>query len=258
MDIYQHFRKDEKPFIDQVLSWKEQVERTYIKKQTDFLDPREQQIISMIIGSNEADVKFDVFGGFSNAERRRVILSPYYEEVDENDFGLTMLEAAYPEKFLTLTHRDILGACLSLGIKRNKLGDIMVADGKIQIILAREIAVYVTANLTAINKAAINLKEKPLSSIIEKKMDWTERDHTIASLRLDVVLKETYHLSRKKALELIERQFVKVNYKVVEEAKFLLQEGDMLSVRGKGRSKLTAVNGKTKKDKLKITMAVLK
>src|SRR5690625_918857 len=168
MDIYQHFSKDEKPFIDQVLSWKEQVERTYIKKQTDFLDPREQQIISMIIGSNEADVKFDVFGGFSNAERRRVILSPYYEEVDENDFGLTMLEAAYPEKFLTLTHRDILGACLSLGIKRNKLGDIMVADGKIQIILAREIAVYVTANLTAINKAAINLKEKPLSSIIER------------------------------------------------------------------------------------------
>jgi RNA-binding protein YlmH len=258
MDIYQHFRKDEKPFIDQVLSWKEQVERTYIKKQTDFLDPREQQIISMIIGSNEADVKFDVFGGFSNAERRRVIVSPYYEEVAKNDFGLTLLEAVYPEKFLTLTHRDILGACLSLGIKRNKLGDIMVADGKIQIILAREIAVYVTANLTTINKAAINLKEKPLSSIIEKKMDWTERDHTIASLRLDVVLKETYHLSRKKALELIERQFVKVNYKVVEEAKFILREGDMLSVRGKGRSKLTAVNGKTKKDKLKITMAVLK
>ncbi|MFA1818646.1 RNA-binding protein [Virgibacillus oceani] len=258
MDIYQHFRKDERPFIDQVLSWKEQVERSFINKQTDFLDPREQQIVSMIVGSNDADLKFDIFGGFQNAERQRAIIYPYYEEVAEKDFSLTMLEATYPEKFLTLTHRDILGACLSLGMKRNKLGDIMVEDGKIQIILASEIAAYVIVNLTSINKAAITLKEKSLSSIIDKKVEWIERDHTIASLRLDVVLKETYQLSRKTALELIKRQFVKVNYKVVEEAKFLLQEGDMLSVRGKGRSKLETINGKTKKDKLKITMAVLK
>jgi RNA-binding protein YlmH len=258
MDIYQHFRKDERPFIDQVLSWKEQVERTFINKQTDFLDPREQQIVSMIIGSNDLDVKLNIFGGFQYAERQRAIISPYYEEASENDFSLTMLEAAYPEKFLTLTHRDILGACLSLGIKRNKIGDILVKNGKIQIILAGEIAAYVIANLTSINKAAVTLKEKPLTSIIQKKMDWTERDHTIVSLRLDVVLKETYHLSRKSALELIKKQYVKVNYKVVEEAKFLLQENDMLSVRGKGRSKLVSVNGKTKKDKLKITMAVLK
>ncbi|WP_164215389.1 RNA-binding protein [Virgibacillus sp. YIM 98842] len=258
MDIYQHFRKDERPFIDQVLSWKEQVESSFINKQTDFLDPREQQIVSMIIGNNDADVKLDIFGGFQNAERRRAIISPYYEEVTENDFQITMLEANYPEKFLTLTHRDILGACLSLGIKRNVIGDIIVEDGKIQIITAAEIAAYVIANLTSINKATITLKEKPLSSIMEKQLDWTEREFTAASLRLDVVLKETYHLSRKSSLELIKRQFVKVNYKVVEDAKFLLRDGDMLSVRGKGRSKLVSINGRTKKDKLKITMAVLK
>lgn len=258
MDIYQHFRKDEQPFIDQVLSWKEQVERSFINKQTDFLDPRQQQIVSMIIGSNEVDVKVNLFGGFKNAERRRAIISPYYEEVTETDFQITMLEATYPEKFLSLTHRDILGACLSLGLKRSVIGDIFVEDGKIQIITAAEITAYITANLTSINRATISLKEQPLSFIMEKQMDWVERDHTVASLRLDVVLKETYHLSRKTALELIKRQFVKVNYKVAEEAKYLLREGDMLSVRGKGRSKLISVNGKTRKDKLKITMAVLK
>ncbi|GAB3793621.1 YlmH family RNA-binding protein [Virgibacillus kimchii] len=258
MDIYQHFRKDERPFIDQVLSWKEQVERSFISKQTDFLDPREQQIAEMIIGSNEADVKLNIFGGFDHAERRRAIISPYYEEVMEKDFQIILLEATYPEKFLTLTHRDILGACLSLGLKRNVIGDIIVGEGKIQIIVAAEIAAYISANLTSINKATIHLQEKPLSSIKDKQMDWIENDHTIASLRLDVVLKETYHLSRKSAFELIKRQFVKVNYKVVEEAKFVLREGDMLSVRGKGRSKLVSVNGKTKKDKLKITMAMLK
>jgi RNA-binding protein YlmH len=258
MDIYQHFRKDERPFIDQALSWKEQVERSFINKKTDFLDPREQQIISMIMGSNDPDVKLDLFGGFQNAERRRAIISPYYEEVREDDFQIIMLEATYPEKFLTLTHRDILGASLSLGIKRSVIGDIIVENGVMQIITAAEISAYISANLTSIHKAKIALKERPLSSVIEKQMNWAERYHTVSSLRLDVVLKETYHISRKSALELIQKQGVKVNYKVVEDAKFLLREGDMLSVRGKGRSKLIALNGKTRKDKLKITMAVLK
>src|SRR5690625_1135685 len=194
MNIYQHFRKEERPFIDQVLSWKDQVERSYIEKQTDFLDPREQQIVSMIIGSNEMEVKLNIFGGVQNAERKRAIISPYYQEVTENNFQITLLEAAYPKKFLTLTHRDILGACLSLGIKRNIIGDIVVEDGKIQIIVATEIAAYIIANLTAINKASINLKEKPLSSIIEKQMDWEEREQTVAYLRLDGILTETDHL----------------------------------------------------------------
>ena len=39
-DIYQHFRQDERPFIDQVLEWKQIVLDQYRMKLTDFLDPR--------------------------------------------------------------------------------------------------------------------------------------------------------------------------------------------------------------------------
>ena len=52
MSIYQHFRKHEHQFVDQVLSWKEQVERTYTSYITDFLDPRERKIIANLIGSS--------------------------------------------------------------------------------------------------------------------------------------------------------------------------------------------------------------
>lgn len=41
MNIYQHFRPEEREFIDQVLNWKNIVENTYAPKLTDFLDPRE-------------------------------------------------------------------------------------------------------------------------------------------------------------------------------------------------------------------------
>lgn len=258
MDIYQHFRKDEQPFIDQVHSWKEQVEQSYQKKMTDFLDPRERQIIEMIIGKNNEDIKVCVNGGGLSTERSRVVIAPFYEEIEDNTFQLTLLQASYHDKFITLEHRDVMGAFLSLGIKRKKLGDISVGNGIIQIVLADEIASYVIANLNAIKNASIQLKEVPLSSMIEKETKWLEADSTVSSLRLDAILKEIYRISRNTATEQINKTNVKVNHKIVEDGKFMLQEGDLLSVRGKGRSKLVKINGRTKKDKWKITTAILK
>ncbi|MER3115534.1 RNA-binding protein, partial [Bacillus altitudinis] len=49
-DIYQHFRKDERAFIDQALEWKRIVQEQYRMKLTDFLDPREQVILSAVTG----------------------------------------------------------------------------------------------------------------------------------------------------------------------------------------------------------------
>ncbi|RKQ37410.1 RNA-binding protein [Oceanobacillus halophilus] len=257
MDIYQHFRKDEHSFIDQVLSWKEQVERTFIPKLTDFLDPREQQIIEMLIGTNHDELKLYFNGGGVHSERKRAVIAPLYEEIEQDTYQLSLLQAKYQDKFVTLEHRDVMGAFLSLGVKRKKLGDILVKDGVIQIVTAQEIAFYVLTNLNSIKKANIEFGEKPFTSLIEVEKNWIEMDKTVSSLRLDAVLKEIYHISRKDAAEYIKRQYVKVNFKVVEEAKFPLQEGDLLSLRGKGRSKLVKINGQTKKEKWKLTVAIL-
>ncbi|SET30705.1 RNA-binding protein YlmH, contains S4-like domain [Oceanobacillus limi] len=258
MDIYQHFRKDEHDFIDQVLSWKEEVERSYQRKITDFLDPREQQIVEMIIGTSNEDVIVKQFGGGSYSERKRVIIAPYYEEIEKDDFQLCLLQASYPEKFIRLSHRDVMGAFLSLGMKRKKLGDIVVKDGIIQLITSADIALYVSTNLTSIKKASLQLEEIPLDSLTENKPDWKETEQTVSSLRLDNVLKEIYNISRKVAQEFIQKKYVKVNYKLVEDGKFILQEDDLISLRGKGRSKLLKVNGYTKKEKIRITTALLR
>ncbi len=92
---------------------------------------------------------------------------------------------------------------------------------------------------------------------LSKKENWKEYDKTISSLRLDTVIKEIYGLSRKDAAALIQKLLVKVNYRVVDDVKFQLQEGDMLSVRGKGRSKIVEIRGRSKKDKIKMTAAIL-
>ncbi|MBT2216921.1 RNA-binding protein [Virgibacillus dakarensis] len=258
MEIYQHFRKDEQGFIDQVLAWKEHVEKTYQPKLTDFLDPREQQIVEMLIGSQRDVLALHKSGGTAHTERKRIIIAPIYDEIEEQDFALTLMQAAYQDKFISLTHRDVMGAFLSLGVKRKKLGDIHVASGIVQIIMSSDIAAYIKANLTAIKKAKIALEERPVVNFLGEEKYWAEADHTVSSLRLDAILKEIYKLSRKDATNAITKSLVKVNYKTVENPAYQLQEGDILSFRGKGRSKLAGINGKTKKEKWKITTAILK
>ena len=49
MSIYEHFRPDEVVFVDKVLEWKRAAEYHQVKL-TDFLDPRQQQIVTMVIG----------------------------------------------------------------------------------------------------------------------------------------------------------------------------------------------------------------
>lgn len=257
MDVYQHFRKEEQSFIDLVLSWKDEVMTMYKRRLTEFLNPREQFIVTSLIG-NQEDLQLKSFGGHDTSERRRMILAPFYEEIKEEDFDVVLLEATYPSKFVTLEHRDVLGAFMSLGIKREKLGDLVVTDGKIQFLISKEIATYVRMNLTGIKKAKVQFEEVSIGELMPAQYEWLESVGTVSSLRLDAVMKEIYNLSRQKASLHIEKGLVKVNFRTVEDGSFVLQQGDMISIRGKGRSQLVAVDGKTKKEKWRITTALLK
>ena len=44
-------------------------------KLTDFLDPREQHILKMLIGEN-GDVSYQLFGGSHDVERKRALIIP--------------------------------------------------------------------------------------------------------------------------------------------------------------------------------------
>ncbi|UOQ47944.1 YlmH/Sll1252 family protein [Gracilibacillus caseinilyticus] len=251
MDLYQHFRKEEYPFIDQVLSWREEITTRYQRKLIDFLHPREQRILQSIIGNDE-ELSLSFAGGWDHAERKRAILAPYYEEITDIDFELELLQATFPDKFVSIEHRDVLGAFLSAGIKRKKIGDIVIHDNVIQILVTEDISAYLIANITGIKKAGIQFERVGLSNRLISQDQWQSRTATCASLRLDVLMKEMYQMSRQQALTLIKKGFVKVNFQTIEQPAFTLEEADMISVRGKGRSRIAELQGMTKKDKFRI------
>lgn len=257
MDIYQHFRKEEQPFIDQVLSWNEQVERSYQLKLTDFLDPRRQHVVSMMVGKNNTELQLKLYGGTEYAERKRAIIAPLYEQIDDQEFDVICLEGRYPKKFTSITHSDVLGAFLSLGLRRDKLGDIYVHDGFIQLMVTEDISSYVLMNLTMVKNVGVSFKEIPFTDAKFTAESWRESNHTVSSLRLDIIIKEIYNLSRKEAASYITKGLVKLNYKVTDDVKTILMEEDLISVRGKGRSKLIEINGQSKKGKWKIITGIL-
>ena len=212
LSIYQHYRKHEHPFVDQVLSWKQLVEQRHKLYLTDFLDPRDQQILGSIIGSKNEDIQFSLYGGVELSERKRAIIAPFYEEIHEHLFNVTLLGATYPSKFMTLTHRDILGAFMSLGVDRKKLGDIYVDNDQFHMIVAKDIAPFLMMNLTKINQATVKLHEKPFTEDLKNNDVWEKSTHIVSSLRLDILVKEIYRMSRRQATELIKENRVKVNF----------------------------------------------
>lgn len=251
MNIYQHFRVEEREFIDQVLSWKDYVDNSYSPKLSDFLDPREQQIVQTIIGT-QSEIKVLFFGGSKDNERKRALIYPEYFDVQKDDFQIQLFEVDYPQKFITIEHPQVLGSLMSLGLKRGKFGDIVMLDGRIQFFAATEIADYIQLQLTKIGRASISLLKQPLEEGLQSSESWTEITTTVSSLRLDTVLSAILNLSRQRSQEYIKQGRVKVNWLVVENPAFECDVADIMSVRGYGRSKIITIEGKTKKDKWRI------
>lgn len=253
MNIYQHFRPEERDYIDQVLNWKDYVETTDSPKLTDFLDPREQHILKMLIGEH-GDVNYKLFGGTPDVERKRALIFPDYLPVTEDEFQISLFEIQYPVKFVTIEHRQVLGTLMSLGLKRGKFGDILTKDGKCQFFAAKEISDYIKSNVETIGRAGVKLIETDIENAIPTKELLIESELTVSSLRLDTVISGIYHVSRQKSQLFIQQGLVKVNWTLTENPSFECGIGDMLSVRGYGRAKVLAIEGKTKKEKWRINV----
>lgn len=257
MDIYQHFRPEEKDFIDQVLGWAEQVREQYAPKLTDFLNPREADIIRMLIGKG-GDVLVSFFGGAPHAERKRAMIYPDYYTPEEEDYEIAFYQLSYPSKFTTIDHRQVLGTLMSLGLKREMYGDIWVEGETVQFAVAKTVSPYMEANLTKVGNVGVKCESINHEKIIDVTETWREAAITSSSLRLDTIIANAASFSRQKSQLLIGQGRVKVNHRQIESPSYELKQGDILSIRGTGRMKLLSIEGKTKKDKWKVVIGLQK
>lgn len=253
-EIYSHFHPDEHPFMDKVSEWIEKAAVNHQQKVTDFLDPRQLYIVKSLANAYP-EVQIWCSGGYDDAERQRALIAPEYVYVDqiEDELKLQVIECTSTDnRFSSLVHGDFLGAMLGLGIKRDKTGDLHISEDTCHLIVASEIADFISLNLNQVHRVSVFTELVSIDALQVTSEQWEEGFTTVPSQRLDAVLSHLIHLSRAKVLQPIRSGHCKVNWKVEEDPSRALEEGDVLSIRGYGRYMLMSFEGKTKKGNIRI------
>ena len=152
-----------------------------------------------------------------------------------------------------LTHRDYLGTLIGLGIERKKLGDIFINGQTAYVVCVDSLADYICETLTRIRHTSVLCRIVPETAI---QAAWQRKEvaGTVASFRVDAVTALAFRLSRGKAADCIAAEKIFVNGRLVRSAGTLLQEGDIVSVRGMGRYEVKRLGRKTKKGRYGATL----
>ncbi|WP_199619041.1 YlmH family RNA-binding protein [Paenibacillus alkalitolerans] len=250
--LYEHFHPDEKPLVDKAAEWVEDASRHHKTKRTDFLDPRQAYILSALAG-RDGGVALRLDGGYEEAERMRAIVAPGYADLQYEPIGIDVLSITSGDPgVIELQHGDYLGALLGLGVKRDKIGDIHVHQWGCHILVAEEMAPFFSLHLSQVGRVRVQTEDLPAGRLRPAAQQLDEMFCTVASLRLDGVVSEVTRLSRAKVLPPIQNGRCKVNWKLEDNPSRQLTEGDVVSLQGFGRFKLLAVEGLSKKGRIRL------
>lgn len=216
----------------------------YFNTFSDFLNMEEQSTLASL----RITVPYCLFGGYDGAER---CVAAFGSGCNEAEFPIAIIKAepAAPKFADKLSHRDFLGSLMGLGIKREVLGDIVIADNIGYIFCLANIAQYIINSLDKVKHT--NVKCTLASELPDTAKSLPEDEEiNAASERLDVLAAAVYRLSRSEVKEFFVNRRVYVNSRMCENFSYIPKEGDVISVRGKGRFIYCGVLGKTRKGRL--------
>jgi RNA-binding protein YlmH len=242
---------EDRALVNELLDYAEYCTDGYTFRYTDFLDPRQQRIVREIL-STQKGVAYSFFGGIEDSERAVCVVHDLNYELMDEDIPIEVLSITWSMSSRKLTHRDFLGSILGCGIKREKVGDIILDEGRAYVACMSEISRYLQYNLSKVGSTSVRVEKA--GSIVKKEETLKSISATVASLRLDSIIATGYGLSRSKAVELVKGGKVKVNWEDIEAASKEVKQGDVISLRGKGRIVLQEVSGTTKKDRIRIVI----
>lgn len=221
---------------------------------TDFLNLHEQDLLLQM--KNELPrIKYFSNGGFSEAERKILCFCGDYNIEDESQVTFPIacihikpLNSKFSDK---LSHRDILGAVLNLGIDRSKVGDIIIDNNESYLFSCNTICNFIVDELSRIKHTVVR------ASLIDNQ-DFVYKPNlkpimgTVTSIRLDSLLSIAFKGSRSSLSGLIAGGKVFVNGKNILSNSYILKENDIVSVRGYGKFIYSGTVNQTKKGRLSV------
>lgn len=173
----------------------------------------------------------------------------------EEDFPISILRIKpLIDKFSDeLTHRDVLGSLMNLGIERPVLGDIKLSGNIAYVYCLSSISQYICDNITRIKHTSVMCEIVPEIPDIDKPQPVTSTIQ-ISSARIDAVIAKVYNISRSKCIPLFVSGKVFVNGKLCENNSYTIKDSDIITVRGIGRFTYVGATGLSRKGKINATI----
>lgn len=219
---------------------------------SDFLSLAEQSLVEA-----SAESEYLLWGGYENAERKIAAFGS--EDIcgykEEMPIKIVKIEPVSKKFSDTLTHRDFLGALMSLGVKREVTGDILIKDNIGYVLCIDTIAEFLKDNISQVKHTSVKceiLDELPDIA----KAEPVSKELLVSSERIDAVISAVFNLSRSDAKELFADRKIFSDSREVSSPSMTAVEGSIISVRGKGRFKYNGIIRQTKKGRMSISVEI--
>ena len=234
-----------------VLDKAEQCRTRNMPTHTDFLSPAELRDATELLHAAKLHDGWAAVGGYDRAERRMLCFLPDWQEEPDVSDCMAALRVRYRTEE-GITHRDLLGSLMALGVVRAKLGDILVSEASADVIVCGDAADYLLREWTGAGHAKLTAERVGLDALAVPELKVKELRDTVATLRLDAVASTGFAMSRAKAAELIASGRVQLNHREMTKPDAAVAQGDIVSARGLGKFELAEVGGLSKKGRTAI------
>ena len=229
-------------------------ERANVLTSTAFLTPAEQAAAAQFVRSLPG-CRMVLSGGQPDCERKAAFFLPDYIEETGFDPAEELRGVRIRAYYGKPEHRDYLGALLGLGVRREWVGDIRILDDTAWVFCLPSVAEQL-AGLEQAGRVSVKAEVVPVSEIPAPERKRREVTFTVQSPRFDAVLAETFRLSRTQASKYIAAGYASLNYLPCLKNDAPIAEGDVLSLRGKGKATVGEIGGQSRKGRVFVHMEV--
>ena len=244
-------KQEDKLCLSQVLDKIEISSKREKIEYTDFLDMYQVSLVENFLRKIQFQ-NFRLYGGYEDAERKVLITFP--EKFDDNmleknyDKILKVVRIQLPEEEKgKYSHRNYLGGIVKLGLKREKVGDILVGEDGADIIALSEFAEVLKTQLPSLTRFEnANIELEDIQNVRKLELQVEEISIIVPSLRLDNIVSDLARTSRSKASEIITQERVFINGQNETKNSKQVKLGDIITIRGKGRFVIKAFTGTTR------------
>lgn len=243
---------EERLLLSRVWDKYEQCQRRQLPVGTAFLSPAEQAAARRLLSSLGVTEGFAFWGGWEGAQRRQLWFLPDWQpELKKDVIQLTVSDLYVSD---TLSHRDVLGSLMALGLTRDAIGDILLTPERVQVLSTPAAAEELLRQWQSAGRARLHPRPAALEELVAPQEQVKYLRDTVSSLRLDSVLAAGFSLSRSKAAEAVAAHRVQLNWTDCLKPDHPVSQGDSLSIRGLGKCVLEEVGQQSRKGRVFVTL----